>query len=159
MISKKNATRLQPNSSHCFVCGLASAAGLKMRFQDNGVDTVYSTYTVSDQHQGYPGVTHGGIIAAMLDEVAGRTTMIADPNRFMVTASMNIRYRHPVPTGVPLRVVGTLLKDRGRLAQAHSEIFLPDGTLAAEAELTLAEMPMPQSSEDLERLGWRVYPE
>jgi uncharacterized protein (TIGR00369 family) len=148
----------QPNSKHCFVCGLESEVGLKLRFDDNGADQVQACYTVGDQYQGYPGVVHGGIVAAMLDETAGRTTMAGDPNRFMMTAKLAIRYRKPVPTETPLTLVGQLLKDQGRLATAHSEIRLPDGSVAAEAEVTLAQIPegyVPNSSFD--ELGWRVY--
>jgi uncharacterized protein (TIGR00369 family) len=149
----------QPNSKHCFVCGLESPVGLQMRFEDNGVDEVRAKYTVGDKYQGYPGVVHGGVVAAMLDEVAGRTVMITDPDRFMMTAKMEIRYRKPVPTETELTMVGHLIKDRGRLAQAHGEIQLPDGSVAAEAVLTLIAIPpeyVPDA--DLEALGWRVYP-
>lgn len=149
----------QPNSRHCFVCGLESPVGLKLRFTDNGVDEVQAIYTVSNRYQGYPGVVHGGIVAAMLDEAAGRTTMIGHPNRFAMTGKMTIRYRKPIPTETELTLTGRLLKDRGRTAQAHSEIRLPDGTVAAEAELMLIELPVDYADADLEELGWRVYPE
>ena len=150
---------LQPNSKHCFVCGLESPVGLKLRFTDNGLDEVRAVYTVGSQYQGYPGVVHGGIIAAMLDEAAGRTTMIGDHNRFTITGKMTIKYRKPVPTETKLTLVGRLIKDRGRMAQAHSEIRLPDGEVAAEAELTLIEMSVDYSDEGLEALGWKIYPE
>jgi uncharacterized protein (TIGR00369 family) len=150
----------QPNSKHGFVCGLESPVGLKLRFEDNGTDEVHAMYTVASQYQGYPGVVHGGIVAAMLDEIGGRTTMAGDPERFMMTAKLEIRYRKPVPTETPLTLVGRLLRDQGRLAMAHSEIRLPDGSVAAEAEITLAQIPkeyVPDAS--LETLGWRVYPD
>lgn len=150
----------QPNSKHCFVCGLESPVGLKMRFEDNGVDEVRAVYTIGDRHQGYPGVAHGGVVAAMLDEAAGRTAMITDPNRFMMTGKMAIRYRKPVPTETELTLIGTLLKDRGRTAQTHSEIRLPDGSVAAEAEVMIVAIPpeyVPDA--DLDALGWRVYPD
>jgi uncharacterized protein (TIGR00369 family) len=150
----------QPNSKHCFVCGLESDVGLKLRFTDNGTDEVQASYTVAQKYQGYPGVVHGGIVAAMLDEIGGRTTMAGDPDRFMMTAKLEIRYRKPVPVETPLTVVGHLLKDQGRLAMAHSEIRLPDGTVAAEAEVTLAQIPKDYVPDaDLEALGWRVYPD
>lgn len=150
---------LQPNSRHCFVCGLESTVGLKMRFQDNGTDRVQATYTVGEQHQGYPGIVHGGVVAAMLDEAAGRTVMITDPNRFMMTGKMEIKYRQPVPTGEELTLTGTLKKDRGRVALTHSEIRLPDGSVAAEADLMLVEIPAADLPDaDLEELGWKVYP-
>lgn len=151
----------QPNSRHCFVCGLESSVGLKARFDDNGADTVQARYTVDEIYQGYPGVVHGGVVAALLDETAGRTTMITDPNRFMFTGRLMIKYRQPVPVETELLLVGRLLKDRGRLAQAHSEIRLPDGEVAAEADVTMITVPddaLP-TDVDFESLGWQVYPD
>ncbi|MBN1427808.1 MAG: PaaI family thioesterase [Anaerolineae bacterium] len=150
----------QPNSRHCFVCGLESPVGLKLRFDDNGNNEVRALYSVGAEYQGYPGVVHGGIVAAMLDEIGGRVPMAGAPDRFMVTAKLAIRYRRPVPTETPLTLVGHLLKDQGRLAVAHSEIRLPDGTVAAEAEVTLAQIPkeyVPNAG--IDELGWRVYPD
>ena len=63
-------------------------------------------------HAGYPGIAHGGIVAAILDEVGGRTMMIDNPNRFFVTARMDVHFRQPVPVGVPLEAAGWLLKRR-----------------------------------------------
>lgn len=153
-----NSFKRQPNSKKCFVCGLESPVGLKMRFEDNKLDQVRARYTVCDDHQGYPGVVHGGVVAAMLDEAGGRTSMINDPDRFMMTGKMTIKYRQPVPTETPLILNGYLINDRGRVAQARSEIVLPNGSIAAEAELMLVAIPpeyVPDAS--LEELGWQIY--
>jgi uncharacterized protein (TIGR00369 family) len=150
----------QPNSRMCFVCGLENAVGLRLRFVDNGRDEVRVECSLPDTYQGYPGVVHGGVLAAILDEVAGRTSMIGDHNHFMVTASMKVDYRKPVPTGTPLTFIGRMIGRQGRRAEAHSEVRLPDGTLAAEASVLLAELP--KSLFDVgqtERFGWRVYPD
>jgi len=150
----------QPNSRHCFVCGLESEVGLKLRFDDNGAGEARAQITIQRQYQGYPGIVHGGIIAAMLDEIGGRVLMGADPDRFMVTAKLELKYRKPIPVETPLTLVATLIKDRGRLAEAHTEIRLPDGSVAAEAEATLAQMPADRAPrESLDALGWRVYPD
>ena len=154
------AFRPQPNARHCFVCGLESPVGLKLRFADNGADEVRAAYTVAPAYEGYPGVVHGGIVASMLDEAAGRAAMIADPNRFAFTGSLNIHYRQPVPVNTDLLIVGRMVRDRGRVIQAHSEIRLPDGAVAAEADATLFEMRGEQIPEgDLEALGWKIYPD
>jgi uncharacterized protein (TIGR00369 family) len=150
----------QPNSKHCFVCGLESEVGLKLRFDDNGADEVRSEFTVPSRYQGYPGVVHGGIIAAMLDEIAGRVIMIGSHNRFMMTGKLDLKYRKPAPVETPLTLVARLIRDRGRLAEAHSEVRLPDGSVAAEAEITLVQIPSDMlAGGDLEALGWRVYPD
>jgi acyl-coenzyme A thioesterase PaaI-like protein len=151
----------QPNSKHCFVCGLENPVGLKLRFHDDGVGEVRARISVPAQFNGYPGIVHGGIVAAMLDETGGRPIMIGHPNRFMVTANMTVRYRQPVPVETELLLVGRLLKDRGRIAQAHSELRLPDGTVAAEAELTLVALTAEYAERetDLDALGWQIYPD
>jgi uncharacterized protein (TIGR00369 family) len=150
----------QPNSANCFVCGLTNPVGLKLVFYETGPDEVVASYTPDKDYEGYPDVLHGGIVASVLDEVGGRVVMIGDPTHFMMTAKLDVRYRRPTPVGQPLKVVGRLLQRRGRLAVAHAEIRLADGTVTAEAELTLAELPDSlRVNGDLEALGWKVYPD
>ena len=150
----------QPNSKHCFVCGVENHHGLQLAFYHDEGGTVYAETTVSDQFQGYPGTVHGGIVAAMLDEVATRVAMVEDPNNFQVTARMTIRYRKKVPTGELLQMVGRITREGSRASKATAEIWLPDGTLGAEAEALMVDYPEPFANEgDLEQLGWKVYPD
>jgi acyl-coenzyme A thioesterase PaaI-like protein len=133
---------------------------LKIRFYSTGVDEVTADYTVHEQYQGYPGVVHGGIVAAMLDEAAGRSLMGGDPPRFMYTARLEIRYRKNVPVGQPLRLVGKATKSKSRSAAATSALYTQDGTLLAEAEVLLIDVPgNVLDGVDLEALGWKVYEE
>jgi acyl-coenzyme A thioesterase PaaI-like protein len=156
-IVENAAYQRQPNSLHCFVCGLESAVGLRIHFTDNGRE-VRAEYTVNQVYQGYPGVVHGGIVAAMLDEAGGRAVMIGSPNRFMMTAKLEIRYRQPIPVETPLLLRGYVVRDRGRLAEVHSEIVLLNSKVAAEADLILATLPDDHAvEEDLQALGWRIY--
>ena len=53
MSEQTNKFTLQPNSAHCFVCGMHSPVGLKVRFWDNGADEVRATYVVEEKYQGY----------------------------------------------------------------------------------------------------------
>jgi len=157
--SQSNLTNnRQPNSRHCFVCGLQNPFGLQLRFEVTAPGEVEARYTVSERYQGFPGVVHGGIVAAMLDEVAARAHIGIDPPRFMYTARMEIRYRQNVPVGKPLRVVGRAVKNRGRTATATGAIYDLDGALLAEADLLLVDVPSDVvGSVDLAALGWRVY--
>ena len=129
-----------------------------MEFYDTGPGEVTAEYVVPDIYQGYPGVVHGGITAAMLDETAGRSVMTQGDNlRFFITLKLNIKYRRSVPTETPLKIVGRLITLRGRRATCHGEIRLPDGSVAAEAEAVLVEMPEESlAGVDHEALGWRV---
>ncbi len=151
--------KAQPNSHHCFVCGLKNPFGLKLAFFDNGSDQVRCEYAIPDEYQGYPGVAHGGVVAAILDEAVSRTAMIEDHMHFMMTAKMELKYRQPVPLNTPLTITAKRIRDRGRLAQARGELRLPDGTLAVEATLTLVELPdqFIVTEEIVAQLGWKVY--
>jgi len=125
----------------CFVCGRNNPVGLRMQFHDDGECEVLSELTVPEHYQGYPGIVHGGVVAAMLDEVVGRVSMIGDPHHFMMSVKLAVLYRHPVPVSTPLRVVGKIVRLRGRLGKAEGRIYLHDGTLACEAAMTLADIP------------------
>ncbi len=149
---------LQPNSRHCFVCGLSNPFGLHLRFYSIGPGEVEVRYTVPEHFQGYPGVVHGGIVAAMLDEAAGRSHMGGETPRFMFTAKLEIRYRQNVPVGEPLRLVGKAGKSRSRTATASAWIYDAQDQLLAEADALLVDVPDGNmNNADLETLGWRVY--
>lgn len=151
------ATHKQPNSRMCFACGLENPVGLQLSFYDDRSGSVVAETVIPAHFQGYPGRTHGGVVAAMLDEIVGRTAMTEDPNRFMVTAKLDVRYRKPIPLGERLRLHGSLTRRKGRLAWAHAEVRLADGSLGAEADATL--MDIDSSVGDPAALGWRVYPD
>lgn len=148
----------QPNSAHCFVCGVKNPHGLHLKFYEKAPGEIVAETTVSDEYQGYPGVVHGGIIAAMLDEATGRSQMRGDSQRFMYTAQLSIRYRKPVPVGKLLHITGHAGKIDGRVCWATGEIHDSDGILLATAEAVLVDVPKTDlSAMDMERLGWRVY--
>ncbi len=152
---------LQPSSRHCFVCGVENPLGLQLRFYDSEPGEVVAEYSLHENYQGYPGVAHGGVVAAMLDEAAGRSLMgdMVTP-RFMFTARLNVRYRKNVPVGQPLRLVGKAGESRGRTATATSTIYDQAGNILAEAEALLINVPdQVVQNVDLAQLGWQIYPE
>jgi uncharacterized protein (TIGR00369 family) len=150
----------QPSSRSCFVCGVENESGLHLHFKEVSPGEVIAEKIIPEQFAGYPGVVHGGVVAAMLDEVAGRALMQGEPTRFMFTAKLSIRYRKPVPVGQPLFLKGHAGKDFGRVAEASGEIYTSDGTLLAEADGVYVNVPDEMiSSVDVGVLGWKVYPE
>lgn len=149
----------QYNSASCFACGLENPSGLRLRFYDNGKDHVSTRFTLEPQHAGYPGMAHGGIVAAILDEVGGRTMMINHPNRFFVTAHMDMRFRRPVPVGVLLEASAWLIVQHGRRTQAHAEILSDSQEILAEANILYLDMPpvLLKRSEVEDKFGWGLY--
>jgi acyl-coenzyme A thioesterase PaaI-like protein len=151
----------QASARNCFICGVENHGGLQLRFYQAEQGKVVADYTVPVRFEGYPGIVHGGIVAAMLDEVAGRTFISGDPPRFMVTAKITVRYRKPVPIEEPLRLLGYAKEDKGRVALAAGEIRDMEGNLLAEADVILASMPagVVDSQKDWDEREWMVYPD
>ena len=148
-----------PNSKNCFACGMENPIGLKLTmYGDPETGQVMCDYTIPKIYEGYPGIAHGGIVAALLDEVISRVYMVADHNRFMYTAKLTSRFRKHVPVEQPLHMTGAFIKDRGRTAEAEAKVFGPDGELLAEGEaLLIALSPEDLDAADLKELGWKVY--
>lgn len=147
-----------PSSRSCFVCGRENPISLRLTFylQDNG--DVISDVIVPEEYSGYSGMVHGGNIAAMMDEAAGRAVTGEDPNRFVVTSQLTVKYRQAVPTNQSIKVMGRLLKKHGKIAQAYSEIRNQAGELLAEAEGLFVEIAEDfTQGEDPETTGWKVY--
>jgi acyl-coenzyme A thioesterase PaaI-like protein len=151
----------QPNSRHCFVCGLQNPVGLQLKIYQIEPGVIETLYTAPEHFQGYPGVLHGGIVATILDEISGRAHM-GDPSepRFMFTGKLEVLYRKNVPTGEPLRIVGKAVKSKGRVAEGWAGIYDGVGTLLAEATTLLFDIPKERmDTGNLEELGWKVYPD
>jgi acyl-coenzyme A thioesterase PaaI-like protein len=149
----------QPSSRSCFVCGRENPVGLKVRWdQHPEAGEIRGQVTVAEHFNGYPGVVHGGIVGALLDETAGRTILMDGGfEDLMVTAKLEVVYRRPTPTGVPLELVGRLLGRSGARAEAEAELRLPDGTVAARGTVVLARPPAEITDGwAAEREHWRV---
>jgi uncharacterized protein (TIGR00369 family) len=150
----------QPTSENCFVCGRENPYGLHLNFYDTAPGETIAEITLAERYQGYPGIVHGGIVAAMLDEVTGRVFMQADPARFMVTARLEIRYRKPVPVGERLTLIGHAVRDGGRVAQASGQVLDRAGNILAEADAFYVTPPKELlSGGDPAAWGWKVVPD
>ena len=128
-------TSSQNISKNCLVCGVDNDFGLKTRFYETDENELIAVFTPLPEHQSYPNVTHGGISAAILDEVIGRAIMMTtDSNTFGVTIELKVRYKRPVPHGVELKAIGRITNERSRTFEGTGELYLPNGDVAIEAE-------------------------
>lgn len=151
----------QGNARHCFVCGVENPTGLHIHFYQPAPGEVEANIRIPAQYQSWSGVVHGGIIAAMLDEAAGRAFLTGgELDRFFVTAKLTIRYRRPVPVDTPLRLLGHVKEEKGRVSVGTSEIVDLDGNVLAEAEGIMTSMPEAVlTGQDGQLDDWNVYPD
>jgi acyl-coenzyme A thioesterase PaaI-like protein len=142
---------------------MENPVGLHLHIYEIAPGEVESTYIASDHFQGYPGVLHGGIVAAIIDEISGRAHMGSDPMdpRFMFTAKLEVKYRKNVPVGKLLKVIGKAGKSKPRYAEAWAGIYDAEtDELLAEGNTLLMDVPAEQFDRSrLNELGWKVYPE
>ncbi len=120
--------RLPCHYTGCFGCG---EGGLGMAlFAGPGV-SVTGTVEITAEHQGAPGLAHGGIVAAVMDETLGSLNwMLMRP---AVTAQLTTNFRQPIPVGSSLHVSGWGVRVEGRKFFAEGEARLggPEGPVVA----------------------------
>jgi acyl-coenzyme A thioesterase PaaI-like protein len=150
---------MQPSSRTCFVCGRENPLGLAARWvSDRELGEVRATLAIPEHFNGFPGTVHGGVLSALLDEAAVRTALLDGGfDDLMVTAKLEVAFRHPTPTCTPIVVVARLVRRVGSRVQAEAEVRLPDGTVAARAEALLMRPPRDVAAAwEAERAHWRV---
>jgi len=113
----------------CFGCGDRNPEGLHIEFQVEG-RRVTGRFRARQAHQGYPGLAHGGIAAAALDEAMGWAMYAA--GAWAMTARMEVKYRKPLPLGRELLLTAEVVRERGRRLEAEAQIRTAEGDLLAE---------------------------
>ncbi len=160
---KRTVVAAQNVSRMCMVCGRDNPWSLKARFYELEDGELLGVFDPLDEHQSYPGRIHGGVSSAMLDETIGRAINISDAEAWGVTVELNVRFRKPVPTGVPVRAIGRITKDSKRLFEGSGEIVLEDGTVAVEATGRYMKLPIDKIAEGDFEAEWfadqREHPE
>ena len=150
----------QPSSRMCFVCGLSNPIGLKLAFYSDGEGRCIAHFQPRQEHQGYPGHLHGGIISTLLDECMGRVLLRGGRDVFALTGRLEIKFGKPVPLDQELTVVGELVKSRTRAYEAKGELRLADGTVLVRGKGFYVRVPdelMEQAKAELE--FWAVVPD
>ncbi len=135
------------NDYNCFGCSPHNEIGLQLKFYEVD-DYVESEWIPAKQYEGYPGVVHGGILSAMMDEVAA-WTMNIKAHCSGVTSRMNIRYRKPVDSRQEKIILRGKLREMNRnLCYIDVELLSADNEVCAEGEITYFAFPLEKSIEE-----------
>ena len=136
----------------CFACGRTNPYGLHLDF-DVSRGRAETTFTGRQEHTGYDGFVHGGIVTALLDETMGWA--IFHEGIWGVTTKLAVSFRRPVPVGEPLTVRAQVRRQTRRAVEIIGEVIDRAGALLAEAEGTFVVMPEERRRE-LERRYSRI---
>jgi acyl-coenzyme A thioesterase PaaI-like protein len=123
---------------HCVVCSPDNPRGLHQEFTLQPDGSVAGTFYDGEMLEGYPGLLHGGIVAALLD--GAMTNCLFAHNIEALTAELTIRYHAPVSACGATFVRAFLTRSRGRLHLLHAELR-QEGHLKATALAKFLEQP------------------
>jgi len=109
------------DNQRCYVCGKDNPSGLHVQFTvDHATRTITGQFTPRQEHEGWEGIVHGGIIAALLDEAMVKLAAhLVEP---AVSAEITVKFKAPVASGEELVVTGRLLKESRRLIEAEARV-------------------------------------
>jgi acyl-coenzyme A thioesterase PaaI-like protein len=123
----------------CWGCG-DNAGGIRLPLPaEEGIERYEASFAFDERHQGGPGLVHGGLVSAALDEACG---LLATWYRFpTVTARIFVRYRRPVPINRELTVHAWVTGSRGRRIHVDGRLVDADEVLA-EARAAFLHVPL-----------------
>ena len=122
----------------CLLCGEMNPWSLGLAFEPDGEGGVKTLFTPDLRLQGYDGMLHGGVSAALLD--AAMTHCLFHRNVRAVTADLRVRYPHPVRIGLKLDLRAWVTEAHTPLYRLKSELTDRDHRVLVWAQATFCEV-------------------
>ena len=114
--------------SDSIVAGAANPMGLAAQLWRDG-DVACVRVTLGKAFEGAPGRAHGGVVAALLDEVMGLMNVIHGAMAF--TAQLDITYVAPTPVGEPIIARAWLARRDNRKQFVEATLHADDVLVAS----------------------------
>jgi acyl-coenzyme A thioesterase PaaI-like protein len=126
----------------CFGCGDDHSTGLHLHVVAGEGLTLAGRFTVTEDHQGAPGLAHGGLLSLAFDEALGALAWLV--RLPAVTARLETDYRRPVPVGTTLHITARVdgMKGRRLYVSAEGRSGQPAGPVAVRARAVFAIVPL-----------------
>ncbi|MCD6427879.1 MAG: PaaI family thioesterase [Caldisericaceae bacterium] len=107
-------------ANYCFVCSETNPKGLhiKFRYLENGV--AIAEFSLEKEYEGYPGIAHGGILAAILDDAMGNIEYLKGYVAY--TTELHTRYIKPSYIGEELIARGWIKNVRFKVVETEGDI-------------------------------------
>lgn len=111
----------------CFISGSQNPLGTGITVRRDGDEAVASV-ELGPAFEGAPARAHGGIVAAVFDDVLGYLLTLRHEPGF--TGELTVRYEAPVPIGQPLEFRARVTGRDGRKLYAEAEAYANGGVVA-----------------------------
>jgi len=110
------------DNRRCYVCGKDNPSGLQAVFEiDKNARTIIGRFTPRQEHEGWQGIVHGGIVASLLDEAMVK--LAAHLGIPAVSAEITVKFKAPAAAGEELSITGKIVKEASRLIEAESTVM------------------------------------
>ena len=140
--SPETGTQIPSHFKHCFGCGELSPTGLHLVAHVGQGADISAEFVVTENHQGAPGLAHGGLLALAFDEALGKLMWLLRAPA--VTARLETDFIKPVPLGTRLYITARITGQVNRKVYSEAEGRLdgPDGEIAVKAAALFVIVPM-----------------
>jgi acyl-coenzyme A thioesterase PaaI-like protein len=140
--SPQTGTQIPSHFKHCFGCGELHPTGLHLVAHVGQGADITAEFVVTENHQGAPGLAHGGLLALAFDEALGKLMWLLRAPA--VTARLETDFLKPVPIGTRLYITARISGQVNRKVYSEAEGRLdgPDGEIAVRAASLFVIVPM-----------------
>lgn len=141
-LAPPEGTQIPSHFGHCFGCGQLHPTGLHLIAHAGAALDLTAEFTVSENHQGAPGLAHGGLLSLAFDEALGKLMwLIRSP---AVTGRLETDFMKPVPIGTTLHISAQITGQVKRkvYTEAIGRLNGPDGEIAVRAAALFVIVPM-----------------
>lgn len=118
--------------NRCFVCGQDNPHGLRLVITNPEPGSAETELVIPERFSGWERITHGGLLATLLDEAMAYACLSSAGNA--VTVEITVRYLKPVEVGQKVRVRGRVRGIKGRLVETEGEILNAEEQVAARGQ-------------------------
>ncbi len=135
-------SKIPSHFGHCFGCGELHPTGLHLvAYAGNALD-ITAEFTVTENHQGAPGLAHGGLLSLAFDEALGKLMWLLRAPA--VTGRLETDFLKPVPIGTTLHITAQITGQEGRkvYTSAVGRLNSADGEIAVKAAALFIIVPM-----------------
>ena len=135
-------SKIPSHFGHCFGCGELHPTGLHLvAYAGQGLD-ITAEFTVNENHQGAPGLAHGGLLSLAFDEALGKLMWLLRAPA--VTGRLETDFLKPVPMGSTLHISARITGQEGRkvYTEAIGRLNSVEGEIAVKAAALFISVPM-----------------